>query len=725
MKVNNVKKGVLIFTIILMLGSSIDITVCNPQNGLIFNNKQGQQIGEYDYWVQTTDEDFNNGIKYNINVSRDAFHLEEKLVTINQTILGPESFEGSWPPDGWFVTGDWNKEKDRAHSGNYSADCDGTLLGSSGTLVSLSMDTSDSSVSAIYVEFWTFSEDADVEEYYLEYFDGLNWDFITRLDNIGQGYWAQYTEKITDSKYFTSNFRIRWTVNSLDINEHVYLDDVIITLERKEVEGYETNGSLISQAHDTEQWQPEFQELIIESIIPTGTLLESWIRAAGSEPGLQEATWYSDITQVPNKRWVQWRINLTGDQLQTPTVFEVNLTWYYEEFPLPEETFVDDDYDDTTPGWGYDHFDNIQDGVDAVNISGTVNIYEGSYYENVIIDRSMTLIGENELTTIVDGNSIGSVFSITNSIVSVSGLKIQHSGSELTNAGICVDSAKVELTSLIIQNNQNGIILISTENCEIYLNNIIDNSNSGISLEVNSNNNWIAGNKINNNYIGIHLNIALGNEISDYNYGKIEIWNEFKNNDYGIFASGACQNNNIYHNNFLENNKNAFDQGINNWDDGEYGNYWDDYNGTDDDGDGIGDTPYTISGGNNKDNYPLMIPNGVDLEPPEVYISKPKDGYVYVNILDILVFGIPLRILFFNVLIIGKITIEVDAFDSISGINRVEIYIDNELRGTVDNAPYRWVWDDIAVFFPYTISVVAYDNAGNQNSDTRKVWKIG
>jgi len=725
MKVNNVKKGVIVFTIILILGSSIEITVCNPQNGLIFNNEQGQQIGEYDYWVQTTDEDFNNGIKYNINVSRDAFHLKEKLVTINQTILGPESFEGSWPPDGWFITGDWNKEKDRAHSGNYSADCDGTLLGSSGTLVSSSMDTSDSSVSAIYLEFWTFSEEADVEEYNLEYFDGLNWDFITRLDNIGQDYWAQYTEKITDSKYFTNNFRIRWTVNSLDINEHVYLDDVIVTLERKEVEGYETNGSLISQAHDTEQWQPEFQELIIESIIPTGTLLESWVRAAGSEPGLQDATWYSDITQVPNKRWVQWRINLSGNQLLTPIVFEVNLTWYYEEYPIPEETFIDDDYDETTPGWGYDHFDNIQDGVDAVNISGTVNIYEGSYYENVIIDQSMTLVGENKQTTIVDGNSIGSVFLITNSIVSISGLKIQNSGSEFTNAGIFAENAKVELASLIIQNNQNGIILSSTENCEIYLNNIINNSNSGISLELNSNNNWIAGNKINNNYIGIHLNIALGNEISDYTNGKIEIWNELKNNDYGIFSSGACQNNNIYHNNFLDNNKNAFDQGINNWDDGEYGNYWDDYNGTDDDGDGIGDIPYSILGGNNKDNYPLMIPNGVDLEPPQVYISKPKDGYVYVNILDILVFGIPLRILFFNVLIIGKITIEVDAIDSISGINRVEIYIDNELRGTVYNAPYRWVWDDIAVFFPYTISVVAYDNAGNENSDTRKVWKIG
>ncbi len=725
MKVNNVKKGMLIFTIILLLGTSIDITVSYPQDSLYLNNDQSQQYREYDYWVQTTDEDFNNGTKYNINVTGDAFHLNESLVTINQTILGPESFEGSWPPDNWSVTGDWDKENDQAHTGNYSADCDGTLLGSFGSLVSSPMDTSDSYARAIYVEFWTFSEGADLEEYYLEYFDGFSWYYITRLDNIGQGYWDKYTEKITDSKYFTDFFQIRWTVNGLDINEHVYLDDVIVTLEKKDIVGYESHGSLISQAHDTEKWQPEYQELFIECDTPTGTSVESWVRAAETESGLQEATWYSNITDVPKERWVQWRINLSGDHYKTPTVLEVNLTWHYEELPIPEATYVDDDYDESTPGWGYDHFDNIQDGVDAVNKSGTVYIYSGFYYENVIIDRSMNLIGDNEQTTVIDGNSIDSVFSISNSIVSISGLKIQHSGSESTNAGILIESAEVILTSLIILNNQNGIILSSADNCGIYLNTIIDNVNSGISLEMNSNNNWIAGNRLYNNYIGINLNVALENEISDYNDGKTEIWNEIKNNDYGIFSSGACQNNNIYHNNFLENNQNAFDQGINNWDDGEYGNYWDDYTGEDNDEDGIGDTPYPISGGNNQDNYPVMIPNGVDLELPEVYITKPKDGYIYVNFLDIFVFGIPIRILFLNTLIIGKIDIEAIASDNISGIDKVEFYIDNELRSTVDIAPFIWTWAEIAIFSPYTINVVAYDYAGNQNSDTRKVWKIG
>jgi hypothetical protein len=80
--------------------------------------------------------------------------------------------------------------------------------------------------------------------------------------------------------------------------------------------------------------------------------------------------------------------------------------------------------------------------------------------------------------------------------------------------------------------------------------------------------------------------------------------------------------NTIYHNNFVNNTVQAevgeASSVVNIWDDGypSGGNYWNNYNGTDNDGDGIGDTPYILNE-NNQDNYPLVNPTII----PENYLT--------------------------------------------------------------------------------------------------------
>jgi nitrous oxidase accessory protein len=164
------------------------------------------------------------------------------------------------------------------------------------------------------------------------------------------------------------------------------------------------------------------------------------------------------------------------------------------------------------------------------------------------------------------------------------------------------------LTDNTASNNYYGIYLSSSSNNYLTDNTALNNKH-GIYLYPSSTNNYLTGNNVANNYYdGIYLsasstnNHLTGNNVAD--------------NNYGIYL-GSSTNNHIF-NNYFDNPINAYDDGTNIWNitktEGRNiiggpnlgGNYWSDYTGNDTDGDGLGDTPYEIPGGTNKDYLPLV-----------------------------------------------------------------------------------------------------------------------
>jgi len=151
--------------------------------------------------------------------------------TTNITLVDQESFEGNWPPSlpsAWTETGRWNKEADRAYIGTYSADFDGP---GSGDLTTSDLGSSSSTV-AIYVEFWYRDEDCEATEFLLRYYNGIAWNTIVDLGSTtSENQWLFYQEKITDSQYLNSTFRIQWSAVGIDGGEHAYVD--LVTVKRE------------------------------------------------------------------------------------------------------------------------------------------------------------------------------------------------------------------------------------------------------------------------------------------------------------------------------------------------------------------------------------------------------------------------------------------------------------------------------------------------------------
>ena len=243
-------------------------------------------------------------------------------------------------------------------------------------------------------------------------------------------------------------------------------------------------------------------------------------------------------------------------------------------------------------GNGTNNYTRIQDAINVSSDGNIVFVYDDSspYNENIIVDKSINLIGENCDSTVIDGVENIRVVSISADWVNFSGFTIQRSGG--SNTGIRISSNHNRVIGNVILKCTYGIVLENDNNLvkgntlinnynSIYLteyaeknsiieNTIVSNKGNGIDLHRSSDNVLCDNNIVSNGQSGIGLsyfcmnNTITGNVLSKNRHG-ITIWYSCnyntitgniicRNNEWGIYLGDSC-NINIADNIFSWNKK--------------------------------------------------------------------------------------------------------------------------------------------------------------------------
>lgn len=226
----------------------------------------------------------------------------------------------------------------------------------------------------------------------------------------------------------------------------------------------------------------------------------------------------------------------------------------------------------TNKVFGVDAFASIQSGVNVVATAGTVNVLAGTYKENPVVNRAMTLVGANaifagsslsrgpESNVITNGNQ-SAVFFVSASNVSIRGFTIDGNDTSLTGGatfsgadanalyGVSnFNGATSQISNLTLQDNiiENVAIGTRLQANTVSTGSVIDSNwfhdigNFDFGYSVSLRNNFYAdvtNNKMTRTWTGIHLNnfstaggpVAwnlTGNTIQDY-AGGILYWLEY------------------------------------------------------------------------------------------------------------------------------------------------------------------------------------------------------
>ena len=230
-------------------------------------------------------------------------------------------------------------------------------------------------------------------------------------------------------------------------------------------------------------------------------------------------------------------------------------------------------------GSGPGNYTKIQDAINNAVNGDTVYVFQGIYNESLIIDKSLTALGEDKNNTVIDGQfKKTKIVQLNANNINFSGFKITHCSPNETSYAMSISADSCRVTNNIFTDNQgnHGSIVILGDYNQINNNTIRNQSDYfdhypggyGICISNTASDNVISDNYITANPTGIwdishHNNVITKNYI--YNNNRKGIWitstegNEYSyntienNGETGIYLEEDATND-VITGNIIKNN---------------------------------------------------------------------------------------------------------------------------------------------------------------------------
>ena len=206
-------------------------------------------------------------------------------------------------------------------------------------------------------------------------------------------------------------------------------------------------------------------------------------------------------------------------------------------------------------------YESIQEAINSASEGDEILVYPGTYYENIVVDKRLDLIGlKNPVIDAGGDYAKGPGVTILADGILMEGFTIRNStntaGDPLSGAGVLVRSNNNTIKGNILENNyRSGIKVLSGYNNSI-TNNSVHSNFEGI-LVSDSHRNKIASNHINsNNGTGIFItrsseqNLVTDNIINNNSQGVLLIDAGFNDINKNAFFGNKVKNFEMFHTNF-------------------------------------------------------------------------------------------------------------------------------------------------------------------------------